>query len=389
MRILLDVSAVPARPVGAGVYTVELARGLSARADVDLVLACRADDRKRWRQVAPEALTLDAAPSRRPARVVWEQTRAHRLAGAANVELWHGPHYTMPRRLPVPAVVTIHDLTFIEHPEWHERTKVVFFRRMVRASARRAAVLVAISRHTALGIEEHLHPAGEVVVIPHGVDHARFRPAPFGDPADLELLQTIGVRPPFLAFAGTVEPRKDLPTLVAAFARVASTRPELRLVLVGGDGWGASDLHVAIERSGVATRIIRPGYIPDVALPALFRQSEAVVYPSLVEGFGLPALEALACGAPLVSTTGSAIEEIVGDAAVLVAPHDEAALADAMARVLDDDTRNARLREAGVTRAAPYTWAASVDAHVVAYRAALERPVTPSHPITSNDAKDI
>ena len=375
MRLLLDVSAVPARPVGAGVYTVELARELAARDDVDLVLACRADDRRRWRAIAPSALTLDAAPARRSARVVWEQTRAHKLAESTRAEVWHGPHYTMPRRLTVPAVVTIHDLTFVEHPEWHERTKVAFFRRMLRNSARRAAVLVAISRYTAQGIERHLHPTGEVVVVPHGVDHVRFRPAPTGDPADLELLRSVGVQPPFLAFAGTVEPRKDLPTLVAAFARVAAGRPELRLVLVGGDGWGSSDLHGAVERSGVATRIIRPGYIPDAALPALFRQSEAVVYPSLVEGFGLPALEALACGAPLVSTTGSAIEEIVGDAAVLVAPHDEAALADAMRRVLDDGTRNARLRAAGVARAAPYTWATSAEGHVAAYRRARERAV--------------
>jgi glycosyltransferase involved in cell wall biosynthesis len=385
VRLLLDVSAVPARPVGAGVYTVELARGLDGRDDVDLVLACRNDDRRRWREIAPRARTLDAAPARRAARVVWEQTRAHRLADSIRTQVWHGPHYTMPRRLTVPAVVTVHDLTFVEHPEWHERTKVAFFRRMLRNSARRAAVLVAISRYTARGIEEHLHPAGEVIVVPHGVDHGRFRPAPAGDPADLDLLHAVGVRPPFLAFAGTVEPRKDLPTLVAAFARVAATRPELRLVLVGGDGWGSSDLHGAIGRSGVATRIIRPGYVPDAALPALFRQSEAVVYPSLVEGFGLPALEALACGAPLVSTTGSAIEEIVGDAAVLVPPHDEPALADAMRRVLDDDTRNARLRAAGVARAAPYTWAASAEGHVAAYRRAQELH-THLHP--ANDTQD-
>ncbi|MCU1459192.1 MAG: glycosyltransferase [Actinomycetia bacterium] len=372
MRLLLDVSAVPARPVGAGVYTVELARALGQRDDVDLVLACRAGDRRRWRRLAPDALTLDAAPAKRPARVVWEQTRAHRLADSARVDVWHGPHYTMPRALDVPAVVTIHDLTFVEHPEWHERTKVAFFRRMLRSSARRAAVLVAISRHTAAGIQEHLRPRGEVVVVPHGVDHDRFRPGVDGDPDDLDLLRSIGVQPPFLAFAGTVEPRKDLPTLVAAFARVASSRPDLRLVLVGGDGWGSSDLHVAIERSGVATRIVRPGYIPDAALPALFRQSEAVVYPSLVEGFGLPALEALACGAPLVSTTGSAIEEIVGDAALLVAPHDEVALADAMRRVLDDETRNRRLRDAGPARAAPYTWTASAAGHVDAYRRAAD-----------------
>lgn len=371
MRLLLDVSAVPPRPVGAGVYTVALARGLAARPDVELHLLARRDDADRWTSLAPGSAVHAEAPTRRPARLAWEQIRTPALASRLGIEVWHGPHYTMPLRLDVPAVVTIHDLTFFDHPEWHERSKVLFFRRMIRASAARARVLVAVSGHTATRLREVAPPAGDVRVVHHGVDHERFRTG-VDRASDLALLAPHGITPPYVAFAGTLEPRKDVPTLVGAFARLAPSHPDLRLVLAGGDGWGVRAVRDAVAASGVATRVLRPGYLVNDAIPAFFRCAEVVAYPSLVEGFGLPALEALACGAPLVTTTGSAIEEVVGDAALLVEPGDAAGLAGRLARVLDDPDEACRLREAGPVHAEKFTWEASVDAHVDAYRIALE-----------------
>ncbi len=372
--MLLDVSAVPPRPVGAGVYTVALARGLAARDDLDLVLLSRRDDAARWRDLAPDAPVRAEVPSSRPARLAWEQVVAPRLAASLGVEVWHGPHYTMPWRLGIPAVVTIHDLTFVDHPEWHERGKVIYFRRMIRASARAARVIVCVSEFTESRLRAVVPPAGVTVVIHHGVDHERFAPddesSSRSRDEDLRLLAPHGVAPPYIAFAGTIEPRKDVPTLVAAFARVARSHPDLRLVLAGGDGWGAREVREAVAASGAATRIIRPGYLPNEVIPALFRRAEAVAYPSLEEGFGLPALEALACGAPLVSTTGSAIEEVVGDAALLVPPGDATALAASLAIILDDPSESARLREAGPAQAAGFTWEATVEQHVEAYRSA-------------------
>ena len=309
-------------------------------------------------------------PERRPTRLIWEQVRAPALASRLNIDVWHGPHYTMPARLSVPATVTVHDMTFFDHPEWHERSKVAFFTSMLRVSARRARSLIAVSEHTADRLRAVLHPSAPVVVAPHGVDHDRFRPAPRGDADDLALLAHLGIRPPYLAFAGTLEPRKDIPTLVDAFSRIAPGRPELRLVLAGRDGWGATAVRDAAANSGVTTSILRPGWFPGSALPAFFRQSEAVVYPSLEEGFGLPALEALACGAALVTTSGSAMAEVVGDAALLVDPADTPALAATLARVIDDATLSARLRTAGPVQAATFTWDASIRHHIDAYRLA-------------------
>ena len=369
MRALLDVSAVPEHPVGAGVYTVELARGLAASGAVDLVLLARRNDGARWAAIAPGAEVHPLVPGPRPARLAWEQLVAPRVASRLAIDCWHGPHYTMPLRARVPVVVTIHDLTFFDHPEWHERSKVRFFTRMIRAGVRRAAVCVCVSRHTAARLAEVAPPAGDVVVAPHGVDHARFRPDGDGA-ADRGVLAAHGITEPYVGFAGTIEPRKDVPGLVRAFAAIAPRHPDLRLVLVGGDGWGAEAADVAIAASGVGERIVRTGYLPDAVIPALYRRAAVVAYPSFEEGFGLPALEALACGAPLVTTTGSATAEVVGDAALRVAPGDVEALAGAIERALEPGEA-ARLRSAALPRAALFTWEASVTAHLDAYERAV------------------
>jgi glycosyltransferase involved in cell wall biosynthesis len=370
VRLLLDVSAVPSRPVGAGVYAVNLAREL-AGADVDVHLAARRSDAHRWRSLAPGATVHAVAPDRRPVRLAWEQMGAPALVREVRPDLWHGIHYTMPLRIDVPCVVTVHDLTFFDHPEWHERSKVAYFRPMLRSSVARAAALVAVSRHTASRLDAVLEPRVPVVVAAHGVDHSRFRPGPHDDARDLALLSGMGVRRPYVAFQGTIEPRKDLPTLIAAFAVVGRGRPDLRLVLAGRDGWGTTAVRHAVERSGVATQILRPGYTPDDAVPALYRQAEVVAYPSLEEGFGLPALEALACGAPLVSTLGSAIEEVVDDAALLVDPGDVAALSAALEALLRDAALADTFRLAGPRRAAAATWHRSALQHLEAYRLAM------------------
>ena len=378
VRVALDVSAVPDRPVGAGHYILQLARQLAARADVDLVLCSRSADRARWAPLVAPVDLLAAAPGPRPLRLAWEQLRLGSLIGGSGADVHHGPHYTMPRWSPVPSVVTVHDLSFFDAPEWHERSKVVLFRRAIARAATDAAVVVCPSQVTAEGLRTWCAVDAEVVVAPHGVDQERFRPEEPSPGADASLLTAIDDRltsgRPLLVFVGTLEPRKDVPTLVRAFAAVAARHPDALLVLAGGRGWGGDAVDAAVTTSGLGRRIVRTGYVEDRAIPALLRSATAVVYPSLYEGFGLPALEALACGARLVTTSGTAMAEVAGASALLVPPGDAGALGEVIDSVLGgrlDDRAESERRSEGFSIAESHSWEASADIHVGAYRTAV------------------
>lgn len=376
LRLSLDVSAVPARPAGAGQYTVSLVDALCRRDDVNLTLLTRTGDDGRWHLLAPGATIVAAAPNHRPARLAWEQTGLVWRLRSLPVDVHHGPHYTMPELAHLPRVVTIHDLTFFDHPEWHERSKIAFFRRAIRIAAHRSDALICVSETTARRLRDVTAPRAPVHVIAHGLDHDRFRPRQADvDTHDDAELTRLGIRGPFVAFVGTIEPRKAVPFLVRAFDRMAGAHADLRLVLAGSDGWGANEVTATIAAARHKERIVRTGYVPDESVPALLRRAAAVAYPSHEEGFGLPALEALACGAPLVTTSGSAMEEVVGEAALLVPPNDVAALAGALDMLVRGDASLAGRRARGVAIASRHTWEACAESHMAVYRSVVRTGV--------------
>jgi glycosyltransferase involved in cell wall biosynthesis len=369
IRVALDVSAVPARPAGAGQYTLALAAALAVRSDVDLTLMSRHGDDGRWELVAPGATVVANAPLHRPVRLAWEQTALPAILRRHPVDVFHSPHYTMPELSRARRVVTIHDLTFFDHPEWHEKAKIPVFRRAIKVACRRASALICVSEQTASRLRSLLSPAAPTYVVRHGVDHTRFHPEP--DPADAAALAALGVRGRFVTFVGTIEPRKAVDRLVRAFDRMAGAHPDLQLVLAGGDGWGVGAVDDAIAAARHGDRVLRTGYVPDRTVPALMRGAAAVAYPAAEEGFGIPALEALACGAPLVTTRGSVMEEIVGSAALLVPPGDTEGLAGALDMLVRGDARLAPRRAQGLVIAGRHTWERCAEEHVSVYRAAL------------------
>ena len=369
--LALDVSAVPLHPGGAGYYTMALASGLSARDDVDLTLIARRGDEERWSALASGAAVRGAVPASRPGRLAFEQLGLSSVLRSLDVRVHHGPHYTMPARSPVPCAVTIHDCTFFDHPEWHLRSKAAFFRRAIRRAARHAGVLICVSQVTADRLHESCEVRAPVVVAPHGVDHRRFSTTEPSEGADRAELGAQGVPSdrPLVVFVGTLEPRKGVAPLVAAFDLLADSLPDPVLVLGGQPGWGMAETERALAAARHPERIVRTGYLPDQAVPALLRQASVVAYPALAEGFGMPALEALACGAPLVTTEGTAMAEVARGAALLVPPGDVSALAGALGTALQEGGATGR-RALGITVAGEHTWEASVAQHMRAYAVA-------------------
>ena len=372
LPLSLDVSAVPERPGGAGYYTMALCRGLAARPDVALTLLARRNDERRWAELGGEAAGVrPVVAASRPGRLVHEQVGFPSLLRSLGVRLHHGPHYTMPARSPVPCAVTIHDCTFFDHPEWHVRSKAAFFRRAIRRAARAAGVLICVSEVTAQRLHDCVTVRAPVVVAPHGVDHSRFSPQEPSEGADRAALIELGLpaEAPLIVFVGTLEPRKGVAPLIAAFDLLAERQRDAVLVLGGQTGWGTAETERALASARHADRIVRTGYLPDPAVPALLRRAAVVAYPAFEEGFGLPALEALACGAPLVTTRGTAMAEMADGAALLVEPGDVDELADALESALRrDGARN----EPGIRVASARTWEASVAEHVRAYLIAAE-----------------
>ena len=235
---------------------------------------------------------------------------------------------------------------------------------------------MCVSEVTATRLRACCEVRAPIVVAPHGVDHARFTPVESAPGADAAILAGCGVPHdrPLVSYVGTLEPRKGVDSLVTAFDRVADTQRDAVLVLGGQVGWGLAGMERALAAARHGDRIIRTGYLPDAAVPALLRQSTVIAYPALEEGFGLPALEALACGAPLITTEGTAMAEMAQGAACLVRPGDGTDLTAALALALEQGKEASEVlqrRGRGLSVAAEFTWAASVARHVGAYEVAF------------------
>jgi len=312
----------------------------------------------RWRDRAWRALSLSSQITGIPLR---------RLLPEA--DLVHATNSIVPRLGGSPSVITVQDITFVSHPEAHSRLSRFHLRRMVPRACRRARLVIVPSRATA---EELARRCGvdpsKMRVVPDGYDAARFTPRPGQD--DAEALARYGIRAPYLLFLGTLEPRKNLLRLLDAFALLREQGLRHRLVLAGGLGWGYQPVLDRLA-TGEDGSVLRAGRVADRDLPALYRRAAALVYPSLFEGFGLPVLEAMACGTPVVTSNTSSLPEVAGNAALTVAPEDVPALAEAMHAVLTDEAVARRLRAEGPVQAARFTWRETARGTAAVYQEAI------------------
>ncbi len=368
--MLVDATAVPADRGGVGRYVDGLIEALDA-AGADLALVCQRADAERYARVAPhsEVVPGPAAISHRAARLAWEQTAIAKLAEQVGADVVHSPHYTMPLRAGRPVVVTIHDLTFFTEPSMHSAVKGTFFRSATRTALRRAARVIVPSKATRDELVRVLDAdATEVDVAYHGVDSKAFRIPTTEEKARVSARLGLG-ESFYLAFLGTLEPRKNVPALVRGWVRAVADREDPpALVLAGGSGWD-DEVDTAVAAVPGHLTVLRPGYLRYADLPGFLGGASLVAYPSFGEGFGLPVLEAMACGAPVLTTPRLSLPEVGGDAVAYTEP-DADAIAHNIASLLDDPERRDALAAAGHKRSAEFTWAASAEAHLASYELA-------------------
>lgn len=371
VRVLLDATAVPEDRGGVGRYVDNLIPAL-ARAGVDLRVVCQASQIEHYAALGgTDPVPAPAATRRVPVRLLWEQAGLPRLVSAVAPDVVHSPHYTHPAAVRRPLVITLHDATFFTDRHVHTALKGAFFRAATRSALHRADCSIVPSQATAeeLARVVHADPA-RLQVAHHGVDHTAFAPPTTEAVGVARCRLGLGGDESYIAFLGTLEPRKNVPALIAGWVAACAGRERApALVLAGGAGWD-DDVASAVAAVPGNLKIIRAGYVPQEELAGLLGGAVLVAYPSLGEGFGLPVLEAMACGAPVLTTRRLALPEVGGDAVAYTEP-DAPAIAAALAQLLDDDALRLQLAAAAVPRAATFTWDACADAHVRAYERAV------------------
>lgn len=367
LRVLIDATAVPPDRRGVGTYVDSLLPALETRG-LTLMIACRSSDVDHYRQLCPRSDLLPAPHQidRRPVRLAWEQTGFAAMIARTNASVVHSPHYTQPVMTNKPVVVTLHDATFFTHPQLHQSAKRFFFGNWTKRSLGHAARCIVPSQATA---DELVRVAGaqrdRLSVIHLGVNEQTFREPTGAQVATARALLDLPDRP-YIAFLGTLEPRKNVPGLIGGYVKafVHDAAPPA-LVLAGGSGWD-TELDAAIAAVPANLQIVRPGFLPAHALSGYLGGATAVAYPSFGEGFGLPVVEAMACGAPVITTPLLSLSEVGGDAAYYCDP-DSGSIAAALTKVASDEQLRADLRARGLTRVRQFSWATAARLHSEVY----------------------
>ncbi len=363
MQVLLDCRM--ASWSGVGRYTVGLARALAARADVELVQVCIAGEAP---PAPPGFLVRTVTVSAHPLSL-HGALELGRAISRTDPEVVHCLHFPTPAPLQVPLVVTLHDLIPIRIPDsMPSMLKRAAYRQWIARAARLADRVIVPSRATAQDVSDIFQAAkGKLTVTPYAADDFSSGPT-----APLPERLTGLTASPYLLAMGNTRPHKDLPTLLRAFGILAASLPDVRLVLVGPEPPGYLQTQLAGVPSDVSARVIFTGPVSDGELRALYSAATAFVCPSRYEGFGLPVLEAMALGTPVVCTDSASLPEVTGDAALLFPAGEHGTLATTLAHVLRDPILRHDLAAAGRERAARFTWAATAAATVAVYSAVLE-----------------
>jgi len=278
--------------------------------------------------------------------------------------------FTAPLFCPVPVLATIHDLAFEHMPETFTRRGSLQLKFTVRWTARRAARIATVSEYSRQDLLKTYKLPPEKVVVTHNGIGSNFSPEPASAVEGQNLRQRFEIERDFILVVGSLQPRKNLVRLIRAYSELRKRLPDFKyqLVIVGRKLWLANEVFAEVNKQEWGRDVIVTGYVADEDLPAFYRSASAFVYPSLFEGFGIPPLEAMACGTPVVTSNTSSLPEVAGDAALLIDPYDEQELANALLRIVKDEPLRARLRERGLAQSKKFTWRNAAEKTLQLYR---------------------
>ena len=366
-RVLVDATSVPADRGGVGRY-VDGLLGALASMTIDLTVVSQRTDAERYGSLLPAAriIPAPAAAAHRPARLAWEQPGLPMLVRQVGADVLHSPFYTCPLRAGCPVTVTVHDATFFTEPEHYDKSRRTFFRSAIKTSLRRAARVIVPSKATRDELIRLLDAdPTRIDVAYHGVDHTAFHLPSEDEKARVRARLGLGGTG-YVAFLGAKEPRKNVPNLIRGWAMAVGNRPEPpALVIAGGQGHD-DEIDDAVAVVPPHLRLLRPGYLRYADLPGFLGGSLVAAYPSFGEGFGLPILEAMACGAAVLTTPRLSLPEVGGDAVAYTGPSPEEIARD-LGALLDDEPRRRVLGKAGFDRAKEFTWESSAEVHLAAW----------------------
>jgi glycosyltransferase involved in cell wall biosynthesis len=389
MHVGIDYTAAAWQVAGIGRYARELARAIVAQGHTHrytLFFAAGGIERDspylaELRRLCAAYPYVRAAPiplSPRRLTQLWQRLRVPLPVElfTGPLDVLHVPDFVLPPTR-ARALVTIHDLSFMVHPECAEPSMVRYLNSAVPRSLQRADIILADSEATRQDLARLLAVESARVTVVYGGVDPRFQP--LAAEAIEPVRRKLGLPERFLLFVSRIEPRKNLVRLIEAFAQLLRTSDPnlqsaicgLHLVLAGRRGWMYDDVFATIARLGLGERVRYLDFVDDNDLPALYNLAWAAVYPSIYEGFGLPALEALACGTPLVTADNSSLPEVAGDAAVLVSAEDVGSIASGLARVVSDEALRARNRARGLERARGFTWEQAARQVLACYEQAV------------------
>ena len=368
MRIAIDARKL--HDYGIGTYVRNLVGQLARQEGPETyALICGGADAQFVRSLGPR---FEPIVERAGNYSVLEQISVPLTLRRAGIDLFHAPHYVISPLTRCPTVVTIHDCIHLRFPQYlPNRAAHVYARAMMSMAARRARRILTVSHASKEDILRYLKvPAAKIEVIPNALD-ARLAITPSDDDVT-RVRERFQLRSSFILYAGNIKPHKNVDRLIEAFAILRRQRSgDLKLLIIGDEISKYPNLRRLVHRFQLHQHVRFLGFVPDATLAVLYRLASAFVFPSLYEGFGLPPLEAMASGTPVITSNVSSLPEVVGDAALLIDPMNAAAIADAMGQVLDDPALRAELIKRGCERVKAFSWERSAARTRAVYREVL------------------